>query len=466
VTVQYQIEGQTAAAISASVESGVRRGALAAGQALPPVRELAGTLGVSPGTVAAAYQSLRQRGIVETAGRNGTRVRSRPAVANTRLARRPPVPPDVLDLSAGEPDPRLLPDPRPHLRRLAAADPGPASYRDGGVLPEFRDAARERLARDGVAARALTVTAGALDGIDRLLAAHLRPGDRVGVEDPGWANLLDLVAAHGLRPVPVPVDDEGPRPEGVAAALRAGIGALVVTTRAQNPTGAALSRTRASALRKQIRGYAAASGRSEAESTVKRPFLGGTDLLVIEDDHAAELSPAAVHPLAGATPHWAFLRSASKPYGPDLRLAALAGDEATVARVQGRMQVGAGWVSTVLQRLVLSMWQDAAVAAQVDRARDSYERRRDALLGALAERGIAAHGRTGLNVWVPVPDETAAVTRLRSAGYAVAPGSLYRQAAGPGVRITVAPLAQRDIPRLADALRERAVLIDGVEYVA
>jgi hypothetical protein len=42
--------------------------------------------------------------------------------------------------------------------------------------------------------------------------------------------------------------------------------------------------------------------------------------------------------------------------------------------------------------------------------------------------------------------------RLRAAGYAVAPGSLHRQAAPPGIRITVSPLAPRDIPRLADAV--------------
>src|SRR2546422_403639 len=48
VPVRYQISGGTAAEISATVEDGVRRGALASGQSLPPVRELAGTLGVSP----------------------------------------------------------------------------------------------------------------------------------------------------------------------------------------------------------------------------------------------------------------------------------------------------------------------------------------------------------------------------------------------------------------------------------
>jgi DNA-binding transcriptional MocR family regulator len=442
--VRYSIEGNSASSISASVESGVRRGALGPGEVLPTVRSLATDLGVGAGTVAAAYRSLRQRGIVETAGRNGTRVRSRPALANVRLARRPPVPPGVLDLSGGEPDPRLLPDPRPHLRRLAGAGLTTIGYRSAGVLEEFAEVARERLARDGVPARAVTATAGALDGLERLLAANLRPGDRVGVEDPGWANLLDLVAALGLRPVPVPVDDEGPRPEGLAGALRAGIGALIVTSRAQNPTGAAVSRGRAAVLRRQLREYAGDGARP--------PATPGAELLVIEDDHAAEVSAVGLHPLCGATRHWAFLRSVSKPYGPDLRVAALAGDDATLARVRGRMQIGAGWVSTLLQRLVLLMWRDERVAALVDRARDSYAGRRRSLCEALAGHGVAGSGGTGLNVWVPVPDETAAVTRLRQAGYAVAPGALYRQAAPPGIRITISALSLREMPRLAAAV--------------
>jgi DNA-binding transcriptional MocR family regulator len=403
----------------------VRRGGLAAGQALPPVRELAATLGVSPGTVAAAYRTLRQRGIVETAGRAGTRIRPRPPVAPTRAALRLPVPPGVLDLSSGAPDERLL----PALPRLAAR--AQRGYADAGTVPELVELATARLRGDGVRVPALTVTGGALDGIDRLLAAHLRPGDRVAVEDPGWANLLDLVAALGLTPVPMPVDGHGPTPAGMSAALRAGAAALVVTTRAHNPTGAAVTRQRAAELRTVLR---------------------DRDVLVIEDDHAAELSPVPLHPLAGATGRFAFLRSVSKPYGPDLRLAVLAGDEATVARVEGRMRVGAGWVSTVLQRLVVRLWSDATVAAQVSRARDSYVRRRGALRDALAGRGLATAGETGINVWLPVPDETAVVTRLRDAGYAVAPGALFRLATPPGVRITVSPLSTRDIEPLADAI--------------
>jgi DNA-binding transcriptional MocR family regulator len=426
VAVRYQIEGGTASAISGSVEAGVRRGALVAGQSLPTVRELAGTLGVSAGTVAAAYQALRQRGIVETAGRNGTRIRPRSPLTPTRAALRPPVPPDVLDLSAGEPDSRLLP-------RVPRLDLGPVrGYHDAGPIPELVELATARLRADGVRAPALTVTAGALDGIDRLLSAHLRPGDRVGVEDPGWSNLLDLIAAQGLSPVAIPVDGQGPTPDGLSAALAAGIGALVVTTRAHNPTGAAVTAARATALRAVLRDHA--------------------DLLVIEDDHAAELALAPPHPLAGSTRRWAFVRSVSKPYGPDLRLAVLAGDEATVARVQGRMRMGAGWVSSILQRLVVELWRDEAVAARVARARDSYATRRTALRSALAARGLACAGNTGINVWLPVPDETVAVARLRDAGYAVAPGALFRLATPPGLRITVSPLSTRDIEPLADAL--------------
>ncbi len=432
MAVRYQIAGTTAATISGSIESGVRQGALLAGQSLPTVRELAGTLGVSAGTVAAAYQSLRQRGIVETAGRNGTRIRPRPPLASSRSALRLRVPPGVLDLSAGEPDPRLLPA-APRL------DPGPMrGYRDAGPIPELVELATARLTSDGVAVPALTVTGGTLDGIDRLLAANLRPGDRVGVEDPGWANLLDLLAAQGLTPVAIPVDEQGPTPDGLSAALSAGIGAVVVTTRAHNPTGAAVTRARAAALRAVLR---------------TRP-----DVLVIEDDHAAELAVVALHPLAGSARRWAFVRSVSKPYGPDLRLAVVAGDEATVTRVEGRMRIGAGWVSTILQQVVVALWRDETVTARIELARDSYARRRTALRTALAERGLASAGKTGLNVWLPVPDETAAVARLRDSGYAVAPGSLFRLATPPAVRITVSPLSDRDIEPLADAVRDA---VDG-----
>jgi DNA-binding transcriptional MocR family regulator len=315
--------------------------------------------------------------------------------------------------------------------RLHALDPAPVSYSNSGPLPELIDLARERLAADRVAAPALTVTNGALDAIERLLTAHLRPGDRVGVEDPGWANLIDLVAALSLEAVPVPVDDEGPTVDGLRRAVDAGIAALVVTSRAHNPTGASVSPERAAAL---------------------RPVIAVSELLVIEDDHAAELAEVPLAPLAGAGTTWAFVRSVSKPYGPDLRVAVVAGDEATIARVEGRMRLGAGWVSTVLQRLVVALWTDVGVAEQVARAKVQYRLRREGILAALAERGITAHGRTGINVWLPVEQEAVVVPALLERGYLVSPGAFYRQGATPAVRLSIGALPLSEVDRLADAV--------------
>jgi DNA-binding transcriptional MocR family regulator len=434
VPAQYQISGSSAATISDSIERGVVAGDYVWGAALPPVRVLAGALHVSPATVAKAYQDLRQRGVIETDGRRGTRVRPRPAVAAARSALRPPVPAGVLDLSAGEPDTRMLPPLGPRLHVVAESIGPPVGYATAGAMPELVDAARPRLAADGVPVEeaAVTVTSGTLDAIERVLSVRLRPGDAVAVEDPGWANLLDLLAALDLRAVPVAVDDGGPIPDALATALADGAKAAVVTARAQNPTGAALSAARAAELRAVL---------------VDRP-----DTLLIEDDHAAELAGVPLHCIGPVTAAWVFVRSASKPFGPDLRIALLAGDEATVARVVGRMRIGTGWVSTVLQHLLLRLWRDPDVAVAVAAAAEGYARRRRALCAALSARGVAAHGATGINIWVPVPDETRAVAVLRDAGYAVAPGSQFRIASGPGIRITVSPLDDRHIPALADAV--------------
>jgi DNA-binding transcriptional MocR family regulator len=220
--------------------------------------------------------------------------------------------------------------------------------------------------------------------------------------------------------------------DGLKRAVRAGASAVVVTSRAHNPTGAAVSASRAGALRKVI--------------------AAAPDLLVIEDDHAAELAEVPLAPLAGAGTRWALLRSVSKPYGPDLRVAIAAGDEASIARVEGRMRLGAGWVSTLLQRLVVELWCDPAVDSLIERARADYALRRRTLLTALTDRGVPAYGQTGINIWVPVVDEASTVAALYQTGWAVSPGALYRIASAPGIRVTVGPLSRSDVEPLADAI--------------
>ncbi|BBZ39178.1 GntR family transcriptional regulator [Mycobacterium conspicuum] len=410
------------------MEEAISGGALAPGDALPPIRELAGRLGVNANTVAAAYRLLRERGAVETAGRRGTRVRGRPATTPRSLLGLD-VPAGVRDLSTGNPDPALLP-----IGGARAPRPSAVLYGEAPLSPELADHARAALAADGVPADHLAVTSGALDGIERALSAHLRPGDRVIVEDPGWANLLDLLAALGLSVEPVRIDDDGPLIADMARALDRGARALVVTTRAQNPTGAALSAARADAVRDLL--------------------ADRTDVLLVEDDHCAGISGAPLHTLAGATRHWAFVRSASKAYGPDLRLAVMAGDHRTVERVHGRLRLGPGWVSRLLQDLAVGLWADDAATRLVGQAEERYTGNRVRLCAALAKRGVAAHGRSGLNVWVPVPDETVAITRLLNAGWAAAPGTRYRVRTAPGIRITIADLHEDEIDPLADAVAE------------
>ncbi|MEU7700743.1 GntR family transcriptional regulator [Streptomyces sp. NPDC039028] len=420
---QYSIDGTTAKGIAASVERGVAEGGLSPGDALPPVRRLADELGVSPGTVATAYKELRQRGLVVTRGRGGTVVAETPSVAS----RRPPrVPQGLVDLAGGHPDPAFL----PVLRPPSPVTPVYGSHRAAPRLAALEEVTRQWFARDGVPARHVTFAHGALDCIARLLSTELRPGDAVAVEDPGFHHLLDLVPALGLRTVPVTVDGEGLVPESLRAALRGGVRAMVCSPRAQCPTGAFFTRSRRDELVSVLRDF--------------------PEVLVVEDDHNAEIGGAPAHTLAAAgLERWAQVRTVSKHLGIDLRWAGVACDAITLARHDGRMLMTSGWVSHVLQETVSGLLRDAAVRALVADGEAAYAERRAALIGALGDHRIRSVGASGLNVWVPVRDESAVVNGLRTQGWWVAAGARFRIASPPAVRITASTLAPADAVRLA-----------------
>jgi DNA-binding transcriptional MocR family regulator len=408
---------------------------------LPPVRELASRAGVSPNTAAAAYRLLRERGVIETAGRRGTRVRPRPA-STFREEIRIEVPPGARDLSKGNPDPALLPPLGDALAAAARAhEERPAMYGTGDD-EELIALAGERMRADGVPAGPLAITSGTLDAVERVLAAQLRPGDAVALEDPSWTALLDLVGVMGLRPVPMRVDDEGPLPDELDRALRAGVRAVAITARAQNPFGAAVSSERAGALREVLGAY--------------------PGVLLIEDDHGSGFVDLPLHPLAGVTQRWVLTRSTAKAFGPDLRVALTTGDPVTLGRLRGRQRLAAGWVSHLLQRAVAHLWRTDAVDTAAVAA--SYARRRDGLVTALAGRGIPAYGRTGLNVWIPVPDETTAITRLLARGWAAAPGARNRIATPPAIRLTVSTLAAAEVDRLTDDITAALRPASGGRY--
>jgi DNA-binding transcriptional MocR family regulator len=132
----------------------------------------------------------------------------------------------------------------------------------------------------------------------------------------------------------------------------------------------------------------------------------------------------------------------------------MAGDPLTIARVQGRQSLGARWVSGILQQLALAMWSDPSSGRRLARAAEIYAQRRAALVAALAARGIDARGRSGLNVWVPVSEESLVTHALAERGWAVAAGERFRIASPPGIRVTTAALTPPEIDRFADALAD------------
>ena len=416
-----RITGRTAAAIAASIEHQLVR--LSPGSALPPVRTVAATLKVSPATVAAAYKLLQSRGLTSGGGRRGTRIVSPASLPAGRL---PVVLPDgVVDLASGNPDPGLLPGDLPtHLiSRLETSDRAPLE----AALMAF---AAMEFDADGIPADDLTLTTGALDGIERILWEYLKAGDAVAIEDPTLPDIRELVATSGFVPTPVTVDAEGPEPESLASAIAAGCRAVVVTPRAQNPTGAAISDARAADLRRVLRPY--------------------PDVVVIENDYAAPIAGVPIAPIRrGSTERWAIVRSTSKFLGPDLRLALVSGDPLTIARVRHRQALGARWVSRIVQRLVLACWSDPSGGRRLARAAEIYGVRRARLVSALADYGIAATARSGFNLWLPVREETAVVAALMQKGWAVAPGEPFRTRSQPAIRVTTSALDPADAQRFA-----------------
>jgi DNA-binding transcriptional MocR family regulator len=206
--------------------------------------------------------------------------------------------------------------------------------------------------------------------------------------------------------------------------------AVILTPRFQNPTGCAVDGTRAAGLREILDAH--------------------PGVLVIEDDHGGLIAGVPVWPVSPGRDRWAYVQSVSKSLGPDLRVALLTGDDGTVATVAARQSAGPGWVSHLLQRLVAEILDDPATPGTLQRAVDSYAERRTELIEAFAERGVSSTGRTGINVWIPVPEEEPVVAAMAGAGYAIRAGERWRLGTPPAVRVSVSALGRDRIGDVAD----------------
>ncbi|MCR2828170.1 aminotransferase class I/II-fold pyridoxal phosphate-dependent enzyme [Microbacterium sp. zg.Y909] len=428
-TVTDGITGTTAAEIADSVRALVDSARLSPGDALPPVRTLADRLGVNRNTVVAAYRQLGQAGLVASRGRGGTRVASPAPMPIEGFAQD-----SVLrDVGDGNPDPALIPDLTGALAVLAGR---PVLYGEPVIDPDLERWARDWMTPDvpDRAAMRITVTGGAVDAMERLLAGTLVRDDAVALEDPCFLSSIRTVRLGGYRPVPVAVDDEGMTVDGLARALADGVRAVICTPRAQNPTGVSLTARRAADLRAVLADH--------------------PHVLVVMDDHLSLLTDQPYHSIVGASHRrWALVRSVSKFLGPDMCLAVAATDADTADRLAMRLSPGTTWVSHLLQRLTVAQVTDPAVMAAVQRAGAHYLARNRAFAARLSAHGIACRAGDGLSLWVHLGVPARAVTdQLMRRGWLARPGDEFALADGGAserLRLTVHTLSDAEAERLA-----------------
>ncbi|HEV7627319.1 MAG TPA: PLP-dependent aminotransferase family protein, partial [Streptomyces sp.] len=332
-------ERSSVAELVKSLRGGLNR--YSPGEKLPSSRELVEAHRVSPVTVSRALAQLAVEGLVVTRPGSGV-FRSEPRAvlpakgdtswqevalsadasadqvprsvdAGGVLATLAAPPPGVIELSGGYLSANLRPE-RALAAALARAGRRPGAWDRPPV--EGVEELRGWFAREiggpsgGVSASDVLITSAGQSAITTALRALAPPGAAVLVESPTYPGLLAAARASGLRPVPVPVDTDGVRPELLVGAFRAS-GARVFFCQPlfQNPTGAVLSTERRSAVLRAAREAGA---------------------FVIEDDFARSLA----HEDAGTLPptlraedpdgRVVHLCSLTKVTSPSLRVGALA----------------------------------------------------------------------------------------------------------------------------------------------
>ncbi|WP_435100446.1 aminotransferase class I/II-fold pyridoxal phosphate-dependent enzyme [Arhodomonas sp. AD133] len=426
---KYYITGKTAVQIADSLEAAILDGELSQGMRLPSVREAADHLGVNRNTVAQAYARLRERGLVHGKGRGGTRVA---LAATTGQAAAPETPPPgTVDLASGNVDATLLPS---LAAAVTAQNWTQSGYDHPGDDPVLMAVLRERFTAEGIPARSLMLCHSALDAVERALRGHTRSGAEVIVEDPAWPPLISLLRSLGLRPVPTPVYPDGVDPAALAGHLNRHTAAVVLTPRAQNPTGANLDNAHLARIQELL---------SERR-----------DILLVLDDHWGVLSSAPPPAIADSDAPWLLVRSLSKPLGPDLRVAAVTGDARTVTRMHRQFRLGPRWVSRVIQQLVLALLRDGATEDCVARARQAYRERRQRLVEALRARGISVADGSGINLWIPVADEGSVVQGMAARGYSIQAGQPFRLKSPDAVRVSIGNIHIDAVDAVAGALAQ------------
>jgi GntR family transcriptional regulator/MocR family aminotransferase len=421
--------------IERSLREQIRSGRLPGETRLPSTRGLARELRVSRGVVTEAYGQLAAEGYLTTSQGAPVRVAKAVRASSVRPPARSLLQSFAYHFHPGLPD--LLDFPREAwLRSLRAAlrdSPlDSLGYGDPRGLPALREALAGYLGRvRGADAdpEHMLVCTGFMQGFSLLCRALRGRGvEQVALEDPGWHLHRLIVEQAGLEVVPIPVDEGGLRVDALAAT---GASAVLLTPAHQFPTGAVLAPERRAALIEW----------AQAER------------LIIEDDYDSEYryDRVAVGALQGLAPEQVvYIGSASKRLAPAMRLGwMLLPSWLTWELTAAKTIEDCG--SEVIGQLALS---DFIARGELDRhvrrMRLRYQRRREALLGAL-ERWLpdasVSGADAGLYELVMLPDGVEEPRLLRAAaerGVGAEGLALHRFAADgpPGVLLGYGNLSE------------------------
>jgi GntR family transcriptional regulator / MocR family aminotransferase len=416
--------GALRAQLERHLREAVRSGRLRPGSALPSSRTLAEQLGISRGVVVEAYDQLAAEGYLVARPGSATRVADAALVGAAPPSPAAPSKPLRYDFRPGVP--ALDSFPRSawlaSLRKALKEAPHAAlGYGDARGQQALRQALAAYLGRvRGVAANPdqVLVCSGFAQGTALVCRALGRRGARrVAMEDPCHPGQRAIVAAAGLEPVPVPVDDHGIQVDRLAAI---GADAVLVTPAHQFPTGTVLAATRRGAL-------AAWAQRNEA--------------VIVEDDYDAEFryDREPIGAVQGLAPdRVVYAGSASKTLAPALRLGWLV-LPAWLTDAVAEQKALDDLASPALEQLAFA---DLLGRGEVDRHlrrnRARYRARRDALVAALGVHapqvrvgGIAA-GLHAVAELPPQSDEATVVAGASRRSVGVYPMSDYRFGASAG----------------------------------
>jgi len=408
--------------IAAQLREALAAGRLAAGERLPSTRALAAALGVSRTVVTAAYTQLFAEGWLE--GRHGSGTYVAPGAAGPR----PPAPARALPAEAAwvQPGGPALVSLRPGIPWQAGIDPAAwrRAWRHAGTEPvpaqpdprgraALRQALTGYLRRSrGVSAAAdqILVTRGVSAGLGLVASALLQPGDRVGVEEPGYQAARAVFSSRGAQLVPCRVDGDGLVVEELPGDLR-----LVYTTPAhQYPLGGRLPVPRRQALAAWAR---------------------ATGALIVEDDYDGEFryDVAPLPTLFGLDPDVViYLGTTSKTLTPALGAGWLVARRDLLPVLTAAAADLGERVSGPVQLAVTELLASGELERHVRRMRHEYARRRAVMVTVLG--GRLTGDTAGMHMVLELPPGTATAVAAAARDRGVEVATLERYFAGPPAR--------------------------------